>query len=231
SLQSRYPQMPKLKPEELGELRTLGQIVNHTQAAMGVTSTNGAAPSPNTAPAAAPAPVAAPPAATSGVNTEELTNALLEVVSDKTGYPVEMLELEMDIESDLGIDSIKRVEILGSLQSRYPQMPKLKPEELGELRTLGQIVDHTQAAMGVTSTNGAAPSASTAPAAAPAPVAAPPAATSGVNTEELTNALLEVVSNKTGYPVEMLELEMDIESDLGIDSIKRVEILGSLQSR
>ena len=68
-----------------------------------------------------------------------ISDALLEVVSQKTGYPAEMLELSMELESDLGIDSIKRVEILGSMEERYPDLPKLDPEELAELRTLGQI--------------------------------------------------------------------------------------------
>ena len=73
---------------------------------------------------------------------EGLTQSLLEVVSDKTGYPSEMLELEMDMEADLGIDSIKRVEILGAMQELYPNMPPVNPEELAELRTLAQIIDH-----------------------------------------------------------------------------------------
>ena len=45
---------------------------------------------------------------------------LLEVVSEKTGYPTEMLELSMELDADLGIDSIKRVEILSALQERLP---------------------------------------------------------------------------------------------------------------
>ena len=79
----------------------------------------------------------------------------MEVVSEKTGYPVETLEPAMDMESDLGIDSIKRVEILGAMQSLYPDLPKLKPEELAELRTLGQIVEHIGAKLGATSINDA----------------------------------------------------------------------------
>jgi acyl carrier protein len=66
----------------------------------------------------------------------------MEIVSEKTGYPVETLEPGMDMESGLGIDSIKRVEILGAMQTRYPDLPKLKPEELAELRTLAQIIEH-----------------------------------------------------------------------------------------
>jgi hypothetical protein len=52
-----------------------------------------------------------------------------------------MLELGMDMEADLGIDSIKRVEILGAVQEKYPDLPSINPEELVELRTLEQIID------------------------------------------------------------------------------------------
>ncbi len=65
---------------------------------------------------------------------------LLEVIADKTGYPVEMLELDMSLDTDLGIDSIKRVEILSALQTQLPEAPIVKPEDLGRLQTLRQIV-------------------------------------------------------------------------------------------
>ncbi len=71
---------------------------------------------------------------------ETLTSSLLAIVSEKTGYPTDMLELSMDMEADLGIDSIKRVEIMGALQERHPDLPKVEPQALAELRTLGQIV-------------------------------------------------------------------------------------------
>ena len=64
------------------------------------------------------------------------------VISEKTGYPVEMLELDMDMEADLGIDSIKRVEIFGSMTEDYPEVSGVNPNDLTELRTLGQIVDY-----------------------------------------------------------------------------------------
>ncbi|MCB0612294.1 MAG: hypothetical protein KDC75_03280, partial [Phaeodactylibacter sp.] len=75
-------------------------------------------------------------------DTAKLEKALLAVVSEKTGYPAEMLELSMDMEADLGIDSIKRVEIFGALTAQYPEMAGINPNELTELRTLGQIVDY-----------------------------------------------------------------------------------------
>ncbi|GAA3019412.1 hypothetical protein GCM10020229_33330 [Kitasatospora albolonga] len=194
-LSEQFPSDTHVGPEQLGELRTLGQIVEFMSAS---------------APVAA-APVAAAPVAT--VPAADVAGALLAVVSAKTGYPVEMLDLGMDVEADLGIDSIKRVEILGVLSEQFPSDTHMGPEQLGELRTLGQIVEFMSAA------------APAAPApAAPAPVAAVPSA-------DVASALLAVVSAKTGYPVEMLDLGMDVEADLGIDSIKRVEILGVLSEQ
>jgi hypothetical protein len=64
---------------------------------------------------------------------------LLEVIAEKTGYPTEMLELDMALDADLGIDSIKRVEILSALQERLPDAPVIKPEHLGTLHNLRQI--------------------------------------------------------------------------------------------
>ena len=141
----------------------------------------------------------------SGVDLAELTQTLMEVVSEKTGYPVETLEPAMDMESDLGIDSIKRVEILGAMQTRYPDLPKLKPEELAELRTLGQIVEHIGGKLGASSSCCACDSCTSScdPPPAPAPMvnAAPVAvAASGVDLAALTQTLMEVVSEKTGYP-------------------------------
>jgi len=45
------------------------------------------------------------------------------------------------MEADLGIDSIKRVEILGSIQELVPGLPEFDPEVMSELRTLGEIVN------------------------------------------------------------------------------------------
>ena len=76
------------------------------------------------------------------IDLQQIQTVMMEVVAEKTGYPTEMLELEMDMEADLGIDSIKRVEILGSVQEIIADLPELNPEDLAELRTLGEIVDY-----------------------------------------------------------------------------------------
>ncbi|MGE5754550.1 MAG: beta-ketoacyl synthase N-terminal-like domain-containing protein, partial [Planctomycetaceae bacterium] len=74
-------------------------------------------------PAQAAAPAPAPPAPSAIECTQA---ALLDVVAEKTGYPAEMLEPDMQLDADLGIDSIKRVEILSALQERLPDAPVIK---------------------------------------------------------------------------------------------------------
>ncbi|WP_051999520.1 type I polyketide synthase [Listeria cornellensis] len=52
------------------------------------------------------------------LSSDEIANIILEIVSEKTGYPIEMLDLDMDLEADLSIDSIKKMEIVGALGER-----------------------------------------------------------------------------------------------------------------
>ena len=165
--------------------------------------------------AAAPMAPAAP--ATPNVDLHAL---MLGVVSEKTGYPTEMLSLDMQLEGDLGIDSIKRVEILSAVQEQAPGLPEVDTTVLAKLQTLGEIVDHMRSSLG-----DAAPAAS-APAEVVTPSATPAAA--GV---DLQAVMLQTVADKTGYPTEMLSLDMQLEGDLGIDSIKRVEILSAVQDQ
>ncbi|MEM9929981.1 MAG: acyltransferase domain-containing protein, partial [Bacteroidota bacterium] len=162
-----------------------------------------------TATVVSPAPAVATAEATMtspGLSNEQLANILLTVVSEKTGYPAEMLELNMDMEADLGIDSIKRVEIFGAMTEQYPEVSGINPQELTELRTLGQIVDYIGQKAGGNAAV-AAPAPAPQPVAQAAPAASAPSA--GLSNEQLANILLTVVSEKTGYPAEMLELGMD----------------------
>ena len=147
---------------------------------------------------------------------EQIENRMLETVSRLTGYPTEMLGMDMNIESDLGIDSIKRVEILSTLEEQIPNLPAISPEIMGSLKTLGQIVEY----LSETSDSEVPPAPET-----------KDAESSTGDHQEIENRMLETVSRLTGYPTEMLGMDMNIESDLGIDSIKRVEILSTLEEQ
>jgi acyl transferase domain-containing protein/NADP-dependent 3-hydroxy acid dehydrogenase YdfG len=205
-LQERLPGIPEISPSELATLRTLRDVADK------LTVEGTVAPA---TPAAIPAPSATPSAAVTPA--VDVTALALEVVAEKTGYPVEMLDLDMEMEAGLGIDSIKQVEILSELQERLPGIPEISPAELASLRTLRDVADK------LTVEGEVAP--------APAPSATPSAAVSAAPAVDVTALALEVVAEKTGYPVEMLDLDMEMEAGLGIDSIKQVEILSELQER
>ena len=63
------------------------------------------------------------------------------LIADKTGYPPEMLEDDMDLEGELGVDSIKQVEILSALREAMPNLPEVEPEQIAELRSIRKIAD------------------------------------------------------------------------------------------
>jgi acyl transferase domain-containing protein/NAD(P)-dependent dehydrogenase (short-subunit alcohol dehydrogenase family)/acyl carrier protein len=75
------------------------------------------------------------------VDRGHIERTLIAIIAEKTGYPPDMLGLDMGLDADLGIDSIKRVEILSALQDKLPEAPIVKPEHLGTLHTLREIVE------------------------------------------------------------------------------------------
>lgn len=99
-------------------------------------------PAPTARPEAPPAPAPEPapqPAAEPAAATAPGTPALVRrLVADRTGYPPDMLDGPLDLEADLGIDSIKRVEILAALQQETGVT--IDMERAGAVQTLDQII-------------------------------------------------------------------------------------------
>ncbi|MBX6390895.1 MAG: SDR family NAD(P)-dependent oxidoreductase, partial [Frankia sp.] len=128
---------------------------------------------------AGPSGVAADPPAGTAPDPSVVVSAVAEVVAEKTGYPAEVLEPSMALESDLGVDSIKRVQILGALQDRFPGVPTVGPERLAELRTLEDIARFLRDGLGADASPSAAGTvvdAGVVAGDAPAPPGAPAAA-------------------------------------------------------
>ena len=114
------------------------------------------------APAPQPAPVTvAPPAPAKPVQAPAAAAApaadpkalLLQVASERTGYPPDMLGLELNMEADLGIDSIKRVEILGAFRKMLPasvsESLSERMDDLSKAKSLQNILDLVAAGAGV----------------------------------------------------------------------------------
>jgi len=134
-----------------------------------------------------------------------------------------MIEEDMELETELGIDSIKRVEILSEVQSMLDVEAK-DVDALSRTRTVGEVVEAMKNELRSSGASGVSTS---------IPGAATPAPTVEVSSELLAKAetvVLEVLASKTGYETDMIEEDMELETELGIDSIKRVEILSEVQS-
>ncbi|MGA1848289.1 MAG: phosphopantetheine-binding protein, partial [Thermoplasmatota archaeon] len=174
------------------------------------------------------------PVSATGGMWEMVRDKVVEIVAEKTGYPEDMLELDLDLEADLGIDTVKQVELFAMAREDF-DLPRDDTINLQDLNTLRRIIDY------VMEKTGGEP-----PAAAPAgeemkeapaeQKAEEPAkvekddATAVMEKAEagdwdmLKDRIISIVADKTGYPEDMLELDLDLEADLGIDTVKQVEL-------
>ena len=211
-------------PAALPAMPTTAQAMPVTPMALPAAAMPAVSPPASPTPPAAATPTPLQVAVAVSAPAFDAQQALLAIVAERTGYPPEMLGLDADLEADLGIDSIKRVEILGAFQKALPaeagaQM-QASMEGFTKAKSLNAILLRARSLPGA---NGATAAATPALA---APVAAPAVAAAAVDLQSL---LTGIVAERTGYPPEMLGLDADLEADLGIDSIKRVEILGAFQ--
>ncbi|MFV2123838.1 SDR family NAD(P)-dependent oxidoreductase [Micromonospora sp. LOL_013] len=227
----------------------------HKTPAPAVAATSVATP---TDPVSTAATVAVRQAAVS-VGVAQFQEAILEVLSERTGYPVDLIELDLDLEADLSIDSIKRAEVAGEVATRLRLSVDGDESELEELvraRTVRTMVAwlaekmaadqapeaapaaspaESPAAVPTTATAPAVPTTATAPAVSAPAVSMSPSvagqAAVSVGVAQFQEAILEVLSERTGYPVDLIELDLDLEADLSIDSIKRAEVAGEVATR
>src|SRR5205814_1113243 len=79
----------------------------------------------------------------SASSDQHLDQFLIDFVVERTGYPRDVVELDADLESDLGIDSIAKVQLIGEIQDQYALAidETATRSAFSELRTLRQIRD------------------------------------------------------------------------------------------
>ena len=86
---------------------------------------------------------------------------LRRLISERTGYPPDLLSDDIDLEADLGIDSVKRVEVLGALQRAYQQGRAIRIAEgmdtLRRTKTLRGLATAVSALLSIEDTRGGRP--------------------------------------------------------------------------
>ena len=71
----------------------------------------------------------------------ELERFLVDFVVEQTGYPTEIVELDADLEGDLGIDSIRKAQLFGEIGQRYG-LSADSSVSLDDFRTLRHLLDY-----------------------------------------------------------------------------------------
>ena len=98
-----------------------------------------------TAPAAPPVtePVPAPAAEAQPVVTgdrrAEMVEVVVSIVSELTGYPAELLDLDLDMEADLGVDTVKQAEVFAAVRERFG-VERDENLQLRDFPTLNHVV-------------------------------------------------------------------------------------------
>ena len=183
-----------------------------------------------------PKPVAAPTPAPVSVPAGDTTQIVIEVVVNHTGYPADFVELDQDLEGELGIDTVKQAEIMADIRAKFG-LPVDEDFILSDYPTLNHMIAYIHKMQG-----GEAPVAVAAPVEAVEPtppveapvqtpvaeVATPPVQTSG-DVSEIQPKLIAVVVKHTGYPEDFIEMDQDLEGELGIDTVKQAEIMGDVR--
>ncbi len=199
---------------------------------------------------------------------------MVSIVAEMTGYPPDLLDLDLDLEADLGVDTVKQAEVFAAVRARFgvERDDSLSLREFPTLtHVIGWILDKT-----------AQPAA--APAAAPAATAGAAAPCrclrdfgcsscrdgctcclaprlsrlwrrlhrllrlylrlrhrplrphrggvwAGPSSDEVADAVVSIVAEMTGYPPDLLDLDLDLEADLGVDTVKQAEVFAAVRAR
>ena len=146
---------------------------------------------------------------------------------EKTGYPKDMLDLDLDLEADLGVDTVKQAEMFAAIREIY-NIPRDENRKLRDYPTLAHVIRFVFEKRPDLAAMPAAPSS---PTIGEPTVPTPPAAASQALTDDaIKEKVLEIVAEKTGYPKDMLDLDLDLEADLGIDTVKQAEMFAAVRA-
>ncbi|MGA9565608.1 MAG: SDR family NAD(P)-dependent oxidoreductase [Candidatus Korobacteraceae bacterium] len=160
---------------------------------------------------------------------------IVDLMVEKTGYPKDMLDLDLDLEADLGVDTVKQAEMFAAIREIY-NIPRDENRKLRDYPTLAHVIRFVYEKR-----PDLAPSAAATPAISqPAPVVESVAASTvstvvtpsatDVSYDSIKEKILQIVAEKTGYPTDMLDLDLDLEADLGVDTVKQAEMFAAVRA-
>ncbi|MGK7878136.1 MAG: SDR family NAD(P)-dependent oxidoreductase [Xenococcaceae cyanobacterium] len=181
---------------------------------------NGIATTQTIQPSTVPNPVAQKQKETPQVilqQTADVEAILVDLVVQQTGYPQESITLEARLLDDLNLDSIKAGELVAAAASKCGVAGNIDPSSLANA-TLKEIAAEIRSAMSAEEeANNDYNTIAVSP-------QAPEALKESVNISELLLALIE---ERTGFPQKTLSLDLRLLDDLNLDSIKAADLVAT----
>ena len=155
---------------------------------------------------------------------------VLALVAEQTGYPEDMLDLDLDLEADLGVDTVKQAELFATVREIYgiAREDTLQAARLPHPQPRHRLRPRPRRRRSADETAGsrrprACPGRARPDRAPAAPVAV------AVSEDEVRQRVLALVAEQTGYPEDMLDLDLDLEADLGVDTVKQAELFATVR--
>ena len=138
-----------------------------------------------------------------------------------------MLDLDLDLEADLGVDTVKQAEMFAAIREIY-NIPRDENRKLRDYPTLAHVIRFVYEKRPDLAVVPAVPSPPTI--GAPSGPTPPPVAAQAATDDSIKEKVLEIVAEKSGYPKDMLDLDLDLEADLGIDTVKQAEMFAAVRA-
>ena len=183
-----------------------------------------------------PQVVAQPASSEPAPKGDPVKERVLALVAEKTGYPVDMLDLDLDLEADLGVDTVKQAEMFAAIREATALLATTKSScaisDTGSRDSLRARAEARDSVRKLRSPIVAAarpagqPSEEHKAQGGPAASADSPTAVTAIPSRE---RILELMVEKTGYPQDMLDLDLDLEADLGVDTVKQAEMFAAIR--
>jgi len=147
-----------------------------------------------------------PPKGNKGGNGTSAEGLLLELVEKRTGFPRESISMNLRLLDDLNLDSIKAAELVASAAQHLGIAGDVDASRLANA-TIREVASELENYLGQ---------------------AAGPTRVSEKPEEDISELLLDLVEQRTGFPRETLSMGLRLLDDLNLDSIKAADLIASV---
>ena len=169
-----------------------------------------------------------------GADRGQIMDAMMAVLCEKTGYDPAEIEVDFELEADLGVDTVKQAEIMAEVREEF-ELERDEEFRLADYPTLERMADYVEEQLGGAGAPEEAVEKGVENASVAAEMAsakddvAPKERIGGADRGQIMDAMMAVLCEKTGYDPAEIEVDFELEADLGVDTVKQAEIMAEVR--